>query len=424
MGSGRIGGPNFNQNSFFGDQNPKMASNLHQGESFLDLDLLRSDPWQWWRNQMPITQKWAYFDHAAVSPLSQPAVDAIERFARQASRQGDTVWPQWAASLATLREAFAELINADRSEISLVPNTTAGINLIAEGWPWQPGDNVVLPDGEFPSNLFPWQHQRDRGLEVRIVPRQSDGSISPQTLLEHTDRHTKLVSVSWVGYASGFRIDLDELVQRAHQKNILVFVDAIQGLGMYRLDLQQTPIDFLAADGHKWLLGPEGAGMAMIRKEHLNKIRCPGVGWGSVKNPYNYHDPCLDLRDDAARFEAGSANMVGNQALLASLNLILGVHREHGPRAIETRILALTNSLASVLTDLGATIVRPDPPEHQSGILNFQIPGIEPNTIRKSAIEKNVVVSCRGGGVRASVHAYNNEQDLQRLVDVVKSLLK
>jgi selenocysteine lyase/cysteine desulfurase len=380
---------------------------------------LESEPWQWWRQQMPIAPRWAYFDHAAVAPLSQPARAAIERFADQAATLGDTVWPQWTAEADQLRMNTATLLGCDRREICLVPNTTTGINLVAEGYPWQSGDSVVIPDGEFPSNLFPWLNQQSKGVEVRIVPRVN-GQVIVDDLIARVDKSTRIIAVSWVGYASGFRIDLDDLVHQAHEREVMVFLDAIQGLGMYPLDLAQTPVDFLAGDGHKWLLGPEGAGVAFIRSKHLDTLRCANVGWNSVKNAYNYASPTLELRSDAMRFESGSSNLVGAAALNASLELFLKILQTHGPDAIEKRVLELVRQLDESLRSVGAVTKLPSMPHNQSGILTFEVPGAEPNVIRKLAADHDVVVSCRGGGVRAAIHAYNDANDLDRLISVVR----
>ena len=365
---------------------------------------LESSPWQWWRQQMPIALRWAYLDHAAVAPLSQPARAAIERFADQAATLGDTVWPQWTATADQLRKNTATLLGCDHKEICLIPNTTTGINLVAEGFPWQSGDNVVIPDGEFPSNLFPWLNQQSKGVEVRVVPRV-DGQVRVDDLIARIDNSTRIVAVSWVGYASGFRVDLDDLVRKAHDRDVMVFLDAIQGLGMYPLDLTQTPVDFLAGDGHKWLLGPEGAGVAFIRSKHLDTLRCANVGWNSVKNAYNYANPTLELRSDAMRFESGSSNMIGAAALNASLELFLKIRQTHGQDAIEKRVLGLVGQLDESLRSLGALTQLPASPQNQSGILTFEVPGAEPNDIRKRAADQDVVVSCRGGGVRAAIHA-------------------
>ncbi|MGB1816562.1 MAG: aminotransferase class V-fold PLP-dependent enzyme [Rubripirellula sp.] len=394
--------------------------NYRQGTTLISIKISDS-PWAWWRAHMPIAPEWAYFDHAAVGPLSKPAATAIAHFAAQAAEQGDTVWPEWAAKVEHLREQFAGLLNCDNNEICLIPNTTTGINLVAEGWPWQNGDSVVLPEGEFPSNLFPWQNQQSKGVEVRIAPRQN-GEVTVESLMSQVDDTTRLISLSWVGYASGFRIDLENLVNQAHHRGVMVFLDAIQGLGIYPLDLKKIPLDFLAADGHKWLLGPEGAGVAMIAKRHLNQLRCLNVGWGSVKNSFNYAHPSLDLRDSAARFESGSANMIGAAALSASLQMIIDIRNELGQHAISARICQLAATLDRKLKDAGAVTRFPNAAEHRSGIVTFEVPGLEPAAIRKEAIRQKVVLSCRDGGVRAAVHAYNDEEDVERLVDVVRSM--
>lgn len=386
-----------------------------------DLNWTSGDPWKIWRDQMPIAPRWAYFDHAAVGPLSGPATRAVTDFASEASQLGDTVWPSWNAKIKVVRGQIAELIGAEPAEVCMVPNTSTGINLVAEGWDWQAGDSIVIPDHEFPSNLFPWMNQADKGVELRVVPTQ-DGRVEIDDLMAKVDDSTRMIAVSWVGYASGFRVDIDQLVQRAHQKGVLVFLDAIQGLGIYDLDLQKTPVDFLAADGHKWLLGPEGAGVAVIRREHQDRLRCGNVGWSSVRNSYNYAKPDFNLHDTAARFEPGSANMVGVRALSASLDLFLQVRRQLGKHAIGERIIGLATKLSEMLGQLGVQTQLASDPVHRSGIVNFQVPGIEPGEVRNQCLEQEVVVSCRGAGVRASIHAYNNEEDLQRLVDVVGGL--
>ncbi len=379
-------------------------------------------PWDWWRAQMPISDQFAYFDHAAVGPLSQPAADWINKYAGQASQLGDTVWPTWNQNLKTLRQSAAEITGGDEKEFCIIPNTTTGINLVAEGWPWVAGDSVVIPDGEFPSNLFPWLNQQSKGVEVRIVPRRSDREVHVDDLLDHVDETTKIIALSWVGYATGYRVDLDDLVGRAHDRGVAVFVDAIQGLGMYPLDLQKTPVDFLAADGHKWLLGPEGVGVAMIRQKHFDRLRPLNVGWASVKESHNYSKPKMVLSDDATRFESGSANMVGIGALAASVNLFAQIHQAHGPEAISKRVLTLASTLREKLIATGAVTEIDPKEENQSSIVNFQVPGIEPATFREQALTQNVVTSCRGTGIRAAVHAYNNEEDIDRLIAVVRSV--
>ncbi|OYP32251.1 aminotransferase class V-fold PLP-dependent enzyme [Rhodopirellula sp. MGV] len=369
---------------------------------------------------MPITKNWTYLDHAAVGPLSAPAAQAICRYAGEAESQGDTMWPTWAGRVDELRRASAALLGTETDEICLIPNTSTGINLIAEGFRWQAGDSVVLPEGEFPSNLFPWENQAARGVTIRKVARQGD-VVSVDDLLAACDASTKLISLSWVGYASGYRIDLERLVGEAHDRGILVFLDAIQGLGVFDLDLRKIDVDFLAADGHKWLLGPEGMGIAMIRRKHFDRLRCGNVGWNSVKNAFNYAKPELELKNAAERFEPGSANMVGSAALAASLDLFLTIRDHHGPDAIASRVLSLTDELRESLLERGITTRQDAEQNHRSGIVTFEVPGRSPVDVRNELLKAGCVVSCRDGGVRASVHAYNNSEDLSRLVNAIKA---
>jgi selenocysteine lyase/cysteine desulfurase len=371
---------------------------------------------------MPIVANWSYLDHAAVGPLSGPAAAAIRGFSDQASLHGDTVWPQWVACAERLRGDVAAMIGAQTDEICLVPNTTTGINLVAEGWPWQEGDNVVIPEGEFPSNLFPWLNQQSRGVSLRMVPRRNR-EVSVDDLIAAIDSSTRIIAVSWVGYASGFRVDLESLVHQAHQHGVAVFVDAIQGLGVFPLDVKKVPIDFLAADGHKWLLGPEGAGVAMIRRRHLENLRCVNVGWGSVKNSYNYAEPDFTLRDAASRFESGSANLLGCSGLAASVDLFMQICRHHGPQAIGDRVIHLASELHEMLREIGIVSRLDSRPQHQSGIVTFEVPGCDPAKIRQAAAERKIAVSCRDGGIRASIHAYNTTDDLSRLVDVARAAI-
>ena len=395
-----------------------MSDSLSGGPCPSQLD----EVWLWWRDQMPVTRQWAYFDHAAVAPLSAPAADALRDYTDVAASCGDVKWLEWSAKVESLRGLTAELIHCEKDEVALVPNTTAGINFVAGGYPWQSGDNVVLPEGEFPSNHYPWLNLASRGVDVKVVPRR-EGRVDVDDLIAAIDGRTKIISVSWVGYASGFRIDLPRLVDRAHDRGVLVFVDAIQGMGMHPLDLRTCDVDFLSADGHKWMLGPEGGGVAMIRRRHLPLLRCENVGWASVRNAHLFAAGELELREDAARYETGSANMPGLMAFAASLELFVAVARQHGDDAISRRVLERASLLRRLIVERGGKLLFENTPFeiHGSGIVTFSVDGESPADFRSRAIENGVVVSCRGGGVRASVHVYNDDADLLRLADLISN---
>jgi cysteine desulfurase/selenocysteine lyase len=371
--------------------------------------------WSSFRRQMPVAERLAYFDHAAVSPIPEPARAAIAQWAREATSDGDTAWPAWARQVEELRTLLANLIGASPEEIALARNTTEGINYVAEGFPWEPGDNVVTVADEFPSNQYPWMNLAERGVETRRVATNGV-AVDLDRLAQACDARTRIVAVSWVGYASGWRNDLDRLARLAHDRGALLFVDAIQALGVVPLDVRRTPLDFLAADGHKWLLGPEGAGVFFTRREHLPRLRPLGLGWHSVTHDHDFARIELAVKPTAARYEGGSQNMVGAMALKASVELLA----RFGTESICRRIFEVTDLACRRLEGVGARIRSDRTPEHKSGIVIFDLPGRDPRGLRKRCLENGVVLSCRGGGLRISPHAYNDSSDIDRLIDALQ----
>jgi selenocysteine lyase/cysteine desulfurase len=366
---------------------------------------------------MPVAESWAYFDHAAVAPLCEPARRALIEYADDATEHGDTRWLTWSRRVEDIRAAAARLVNVTADEIAFVPNTTAGIALVAEGFPWTAGDNVVTLDNEFPSNQYPWLNLATRGVETRRVPISNEGRIDYDRLAAACDRRTRIVAVSWIGYATGFRADVARLAQIAHDCGARFFLDAIQGLGAFPLDVRATGIDYFAADGHKWLLGPEGAGLFYIRADRLEELRPQIVGWHSVAHSGDYTRIELNFKPSAQRFEGGSQNMPGVLALGASIDLLLDL----GIDNIAKQIVANTDDAAARLQSAGATIHSPRDANCSSGILSFTLPNEAPEQTRRRALAANIALSCRAGRLRISPHAYNNAADLARLLEVVEA---
>jgi selenocysteine lyase/cysteine desulfurase len=217
------------------------------------------------RSEFPVTRRWAFFDHGAVSPLSAPAQRAMNEWAADITENGDAFHGRWTKRVEEVRGLLGKLLNCDPLDVAFIKNTSEGVGIVAEGFPWNAGENVVSTEDEYPANVYPWMNLARRGVELRRVPSRN-GRILLDDLANAIDSKTRILSISWVEYASGFRCDLDAIGALCRKRDILLFVDAIQGLGVFPLDLRRTPIDFLAADGHKWLLGPEGAGtVAAIR---------------------------------------------------------------------------------------------------------------------------------------------------------------
>jgi len=380
-----------------------------------------SHDWNQFRDLMPVTKKWAYLDHAAVAPLPQPAADWVTKWMTESMNEGDAVWPTWARRLDEIRETAARLIGAAATEIAFVPNTTFGINLVADGFDWKPGDNVVIPDHEFPSNLYPWMALENRGVGVRIV--ELDGhKICPQRIADACDDRTRIVSASWVGYASGYRMDVAEIAQVVHDAGALFFLDAIQGMGVFPLDVVKSNVDFLAADGHKWMLGPEGAGIFYVAQEHMDKLRPMNVGWNSVKQGNDYSNVKLDIKDNALRYEGGSPNMVGNFGLGGSLDLLERFGLAADTSAIGDRVMENSAKLHEGLKQAGATVFSSADANYGSGIVSFEIPGKESGLMRLEMLKRNIVTSFRGGRIRAAIHCYNDQADIDQVVAAVNEL--
>ncbi len=278
--------------------------------------------WTDLRRECPVTERWAYFDHAAVAPLTERARRTLVEWADDLTNNGDVHDPERVRRVEEVRRRAGQLLNADPLDIAFIKNTSEGIGIVAEGLPWRNGDNIVTAEDEYPANLYPWMNLADRGVELRRVPSR-DGRILLDDLRSALDGRTRLVSLSFVEYASGFRNDLDTVGQLCREKGVLFFVDAIQGLGVLPLDVRRTPIDFLAADGHKWLLGPEGAGLFWIRRDLVDQLHPVGVGWNSVIDSRNFGRVEFRLKPHAGRWESGSLNVGGILALGASLELVL-----------------------------------------------------------------------------------------------------
>lgn len=372
--------------------------------------------WQELRHELPVTRRWAFFDHAAVAPLTERARLALCEWAGDLAENGVVHEPRWVQRVEEVRALFGKLLNADPLDLAFVKNTSEGIGFVAEGFPWQAGDNMVTAAEEYPANLYPWMNLAARGVEVRRVPSRG-ARLLLDDLLAALDARTRLISLSFVEFSSGFRNDLQTLGEICRARNIAFLVDAIQGLGVLPLDVQQTPIDFLSADGHKWLLGPEGAGIFYIRREMVDRLHPVGVGWNSVVGAWDFSHIAFQLKPHAGRWESGTLNVGGIHALGASLALLL----ELGIERVAARILELSDYFCAQAEARGAAIFSSRLPQEKSGIVSLLVPGADPRDQVRRCRDAGIVISRRAGRLRVSPHCYNTTQEIDHLLAVLLS---
>jgi cysteine desulfurase/selenocysteine lyase len=369
----------------------------------------------------PVLRHWNFFNHAGVAPLPKIVGDAMRKFATEAE-DGAYLQTTWYADIEKLRVSAAELINAERDEIAFVKNTSEGISIVANGIDWQWGDRIVTTEVEYPANVYPWMEvARTRGAKLIMVKEENDElgrrHVPIEKILEAAaDPRTKLVTLSHVEFASGQRHDLARIGAFCREHKKMFCVDGIQTLGVLPVDVKAMNIDFLSADGHKWLLGPEGAGIFYCRRELIERTRPLMVGWMNVINAQNYGDYNYTLRSDAGRFECGSHNVAGLMGLKASLEMLKSL----GVDSISDRLKTLTDRLIQGLETRGYTIVSPRGLGQWSGIVSFTTPNRgHDKIVQMLRKEHKIEIAVREGRLRCSPHFYNTEQQIDRLIEAL-----
>ncbi len=374
----------------------------------------------WIREQFPSLDQGLYLNHAAIAPWPRCTADEVQIFARENALSGPDRYRDWILREKELRRVLVRLTGAiSKDDIALLKNTTEGISLVAWGLDWQAGDNIVLPRGEFPSNRLPWLAQSAHGVEIREIDiRTAENAES--ALLEAMDSQTRLLSVSAVQWNDGFRLDLEILGRACRSKDVLFFVDAIQQLGALSVDVETCRVDFLAADAHKWQLGPEGIAVFYCRESARSRLRLTQQGWHMFDNPWNFHRVEWEPSTSAKRFEAGSPNSLGQAALHASLNLLL----KTGMEKVSGRILQNTEFLIKALSLIaGVQVTSRTEPERRSGIVSFSHESIPSGTLNSRLAEAGVTCAVRGNSIRLSPHFYQDQTDLVEFIQILERVL-
>lgn len=367
------------------------------------------------RKLFPVTERYAYLNHAAVAALPRPVVETMSNYIVERSHSGSEALLDFEERLESLRQLCARFVGAHRDEITFTGSVSHGLNIVAAGLDWRPGDNVICAETEFPANIYPWTNLERRGVEVRFVPA-CDNCILVEDVAARMDGRTRLVAISFVEFSTGYRNDLEALVKLCHERGALLSVDGIQGLGALQLDVSQTPVDFLATQSAKWMLGPIGAGFLYVRREVMPQLAPVMTGWRAVVDRDDYYRFDSPLRASGERFEPGSLNSVGLLGMGAALEFLLSV----GMGAIEARILELTDGLIRGLQQGGCRITTPlGDRRRRSGIVCFRHPAVDSATLAGRLLEAGVVIAVRGDVIRVSPHFYNTEAELERLLDAL-----
>jgi len=364
--------------------------------------------------EFPVRKNLVYLNHAAVAPLPARVAAALRAHADDQSGFGALHWKKWYRRYDELREKAAAFVGGDAGRISLLPSTSLALNLVAQGLDWRPGDNVVGDDLEFPANVYPWMNLAPRGVEYRIA-RSRDGRLTAADFAPLVDARTRAVAVSWVTFHSGFVFPLAEISALCRDRDALFVVDAIQALGTMPIDAAALGIDVLAADGHKFLYGPEGLAIFAFSEKAKAAIRPPWVGWWNV--PWRESQLAYDLRPFASgrRFEAGSLPTGSVYALAASIDLLASV----GAEEAERRIGGVVAALRGGLRQLGWEIRTPA--GSRSAILAAVPPGGDARGAVAKLEEAGVVTSPREGAVRFAPHVGNDAAEIERVLAILRS---
>jgi selenocysteine lyase/cysteine desulfurase len=360
-----------------------------------------------YRDLFPIVRNQAFFNHAGIAPLALPVAETLADFYRECAEQAGAGYPRWQRRLAAARRSAATLLGAATEEIAFTGNTSTGLALIAESYPWREGDAVLVPVPDFPANVYPWLHLQRRGVKVRFIERQQ-GRLTPEMVAAALRPDVRLLTLSSVDFASGFAADLPAIGGLCRKQEVVLAVDAIQSLGVLPLDVRAAGIQLLAAGGHKWLCGPLGSGLLYVATNLPVQLTPPLVGWKSVVEPEDFRLH-FTLGGDAGRFEPGTPDYGGIFGLGRAIELLLEVEIER----VRERVFALIDLLAAGLRGRGLEVTSSLKAEERSGILCFVPPG-EPKTVFQGLAGRQVTVALRDGKIRLAPHFYNDESDIER----------
>jgi selenocysteine lyase/cysteine desulfurase len=366
-------------------------------------------------HSFPVKERLVYLNHAAVAPLCRPAAEAMKNLVDDACLNGSLHYGDWLAAYTGFRTAVAKLINASPDEIAIVKNTSEGVAMIAGGLRWKPGDRIIAFLEEFPANYYPWLRLESRGVEITwlsiYAPIEEFARVLPGA---------KLLAVSYVNYLSGYRVDLEEIGRLCRQHDCFYFVDAIQGMGALPIDVEASCIDALAADGHKWMLGPEGHGILYVRRDRLDQVEPVEFGWTNTASFADYSSRDMTLRPDAGRYECGTLNTVGCFGHKAAMEFLLEVGIEN----IAPAVMDLADQIDRGVREKGYEVMVERTQETGSGIVTFRHPDIDARQIVADLRQHGIMAAPRQGWIRTSPHFYIGPEEIDSMLGFLPPIKK
>jgi selenocysteine lyase/cysteine desulfurase len=370
------------------------------------------------RAEFPVARGQVFLAHAGVCPLPGRVAEAIAHYSRQGAT-GDQEKFVYPAILERGRKTAAQLLGCQPDEVALVGPTSLGLSLVASGLKFRRHDNIVVYFDDYPSNVYPWLALAEQGVKVRLLNTRGLGLIRPLDVMGQVDESTRLVALASCHFISGYRLDLPAIGRFLCERGILFCVDGIQTLGAFPTPLEH--VDFLAADAHKWLLGPCGAGLLYVRRALQEKLNPPIYGWNNVRCPDFVAQEQLVFRAGAQKYEAGTYNLLGLVGLIAGMELLL----EAGVDNVARELLRKRARLVPALHAQGCTVLQADAPaENASGIVSFYRPGQNLAPLHQKLLDANIITSLRADRagqkyIRLSPHFYNTDAELDRALEAI-----
>jgi len=357
-----------------------------------------------------------YFNHASTGPFSSLVVNRLTNLLKEKSESKIDDYGSFLKVVEETKVLLAELINSNVDRTAFIDNTSNGINIIAQSIDWKKGDRILLNDIEFPANVYPFINLKRYGVEVDFV-KSENGIVTADQIINSIKPETKLVSVSFVQFLSGYKVDLEKIGNHCRENNIIFCVDGIQGIGAMRIDVKKCKIDFLSCGTQKWLLGMQGLAFIYVDEEFQKKMVPANVGWLSVENAWNLLDYKLDLKTSANVFQGGTLNSFGIYAFNTSLKLF----KDFGFDNVESEVLLNTKYFISKLKSIGLNCVLFDCSQCElAGIVTIKPKN--PEVVFETLEKKNIMCSIREGFIRFAPHFYNTHHEIDKVVEELQKI--